>query len=218
MKIIHRAGRVHSNVDPLSRLERRIPFYHQPATNDPDIDLSQERDIDFYGRMKRKFESRASSLFTQLESSSNSHHEIDFPLEHSSIPVTYSASSRMETLLHADPKEICAILDNYEEDPHFKEVLSSFPKEPPFTFKNYHQNQDGLIFFGDKTGRDRLCIPLAMRTRLIEEIHNSLTGTAHGRFEQTYRKIANGFYWPRMTRDIQQVISTCPICQKIKHA
>ena len=138
MKIIHRAGRVHSNVDPLSRLERRIPFYHQPATNDPDIDLSQERDTNFYGRMKRKFESRASSLFTQLESSSDSHHEINFPLEHSSIPITYSASSRMETLLHADPKEIRAILDNYEEDPHFKEVLSSLPKEPPFIFKNYH--------------------------------------------------------------------------------
>ena len=183
MKIIHRAGRVHSNMDPLSRLERRIPFYHQPATNDPDIDLSQEQDIDFYGRMKRKFESRASSLFTQLESSSDSHHKIDFPLEHSSIPVIYSASSRMEMLLHADPKEIRAILGDYQEDPHFKEVLSSFPKEPPFTFKNYHQNQDGWIFFGDKSGRDRLCIPLAMRTRLIEEIHNSLTGTAHGGFE-----------------------------------
>ena len=218
LKIVHRAGRVHSNVDPLSRLERRIPFYDQPATNNPDINLSQEWDIDFYGRMKRKFESRASSLFIQLESPNNSQHEINFPLEYSSRPVTYSASTRIETLLHADLKEIHAILDDYEEDPHFKEVLSSFPKEPPFIFKNYHQNQDRLIFFGDKSRRDCLCVPLAMRTRLIEEIHNSLTGTAHGGFEQTYRKITNGFYWPRMTRDIWQVISTCPICQKIKHA
>jgi len=52
LKIVHRAGKVHSNVDPLSRLERRIPFYDQPASNDPNIDLSQEKDIDFYGRMK----------------------------------------------------------------------------------------------------------------------------------------------------------------------
>jgi len=56
LKIVHRAGRVHSNVDPLSRMRRRIPFFEQPATNDPDINLSQEHDIDFYGRMKRKFD------------------------------------------------------------------------------------------------------------------------------------------------------------------
>ena len=56
LKIVHRAGRVHSNVDPLSRLEQRIPFFDQPASNDPDINLSQEKDIDFYSRMKRKFD------------------------------------------------------------------------------------------------------------------------------------------------------------------
>ena len=49
LKIVHCAGRVHSNVDPLSRLERRIPFFDQPTSNDPDIDLSQEKDINFYG-------------------------------------------------------------------------------------------------------------------------------------------------------------------------
>ena len=43
LKITHRAGRVHSNVDPLSHLQRRIPFLKQPASNDPDIDLSQKR-------------------------------------------------------------------------------------------------------------------------------------------------------------------------------
>jgi len=52
LKIVHQASRVHSNVDPLSCLEWRIPFYDQPASNDPDIDLSQEKDINFYGRMK----------------------------------------------------------------------------------------------------------------------------------------------------------------------
>ena len=30
LKIVHRAGRVHSNVNPLSRLRRRIPFYDAP--------------------------------------------------------------------------------------------------------------------------------------------------------------------------------------------
>jgi len=52
----------------------------------------------------------------------------------------------------------------------------------------------------------------------MEEIHGSLTGTAHGGSERTYRQISNSFYWPRMTRDIRNFCMTCPICQKIKHA
>jgi hypothetical protein len=41
-----------------------------------------------------------------------------------------------------------------------------------------------------------------MRMDIMDEMHGSLTGTAHGGFEQTYGQIANGFYWPGMTRDI----------------
>ena len=57
-----------------------------------------------------------------------------------------------------------------------------------------------------------------MRQNIMEEIHESITGAAHGRFEQTYGQIANGYFWPRMTKDICRFISTCPICQKIKHS
>ena len=57
-----------------------------------------------------------------------------------------------------------------------------------------------------------------MRLGLMEEIHGSLTGAVHAGFERTYGRIANGFFWPKMTRDIRQFVSTCPICQKIKHA
>ena len=52
----------------------------------------------------------------------------------------------------------------------------------------------------------------------MEEIHESKSGSAHGGFEQTYGRIANGFFWPKMTRDIKKFVSTCPVCQKIKHA
>ena len=34
MKVVHRAGRVHSNVDPISRLRRRVPFQDGPAHDD----------------------------------------------------------------------------------------------------------------------------------------------------------------------------------------
>jgi deoxyuridine 5'-triphosphate nucleotidohydrolase len=218
LKIVHRAGRVHSNVDPLSRLDRRIPYHESPASNDPDIDLSQEKDIDFYGRMKRKFETRASALFSVLSTSSTIDIEIPLPIEHPLESISYSVSTKTETLVHVDPEDVQTILREYEEDPYFREILQQFPREPPYTHKVYHKNPDGLIFFNDHSGRDRLCIPASMRQRLMEEVHDSLTGTAHGGFERTYGRIANSFYWPRITKDIRKFVSTCAICQKIKHA
>jgi len=218
LKIVHRAGRIHSNVDPLSRLRRRIPFYDQPATNDPDINLSQERDIDFYGRMKRKFETRASALFSCLDGPPFSDIEIDLPEKHPLSTLSYTTATKVEMHIHVDPKDVQLWLKEYERDPHFSEVNKSFPKEPPFTFKGYHRNAEGLIFFGDHSGRLRLCVPSSMCHDIIDEIHGSHTGSAHGGFERTYGRIANGFYWPGMTRDIRKFVSTCPICQKIKHA
>jgi len=217
LKIIHQAGRVHSNVDPLSRLERRIPFFEQPASNDPDIDLSQEKDIDFYGRMKRKFDTRASALFSSMETPSTADIDTPLPPEHPLESLCYHAATRVETHIHVDPKDIQSILDGYVNDSYFKSIISSFPSEPPFLFKSYHRNPDGLIYFNDLSGRQRLCIPTSLRQDIMEEVHNSKIGTAHGGFERTYRRIANGFFWPRMMRDIRQFVSTCPICQKIKH-
>ena len=34
MEIVHRAGKVHSNVDPISRLRRRVPITDGPLTDD----------------------------------------------------------------------------------------------------------------------------------------------------------------------------------------
>ena len=92
LKIIHRAGRVHSNIDPLSRLRRRILYFDQPASNDPDIDLSQEKDINFYGRMKRKFDTRASSLFSHMETPPSLEIEIDLTPDHPEEKQCYHTS------------------------------------------------------------------------------------------------------------------------------
>src|SRR6202050_3507168 len=50
----------------------------------------------------------------------------------------------------------------------------------------------------------------------MSEVHNSLTESAHGGHAKTYNCIASTYYWPRMSRDIKQYVSTCDICQKSK--
>ena len=217
LKIMHCTRQVHSNINPLSCLQRRMPFLKQPASNDPDINLSQEENIDFYGWMKWKFNIRMSSLITQTEDYHPITFEINLPNEHLLESFSHFTSAKMETFLHTNPEDVKAILKGYEEDLHFTNIICSFPIKPPFNFKNYHQNKDRLIFFSDQSGKERLCVPSSMWHNLMEEIHGSLTGAAHVGFERTYGCIANGSFWPGITRDIHKFLSTCPLCQKIKH-
>ena len=170
-------------MDPLSRLHQRIPFFEQPASNDPNIDLSQEKDINFYGRLKRKFDTQASSLFSHIEVPSNVQINIPLPEEHPLESLCYNSATQVETYLHIDSKDIQEILNRYKDDPYFQNIIQSFSKEPPFFFKNYHCNMDGIIFFEDSSGRDQLCLPKSMKQKIMEEVHESIIGSAHGGFE-----------------------------------
>ena len=172
LKIVHRAGRVHSNVDPLSRLCQRILFFEQPASNDPNIDLSQEKDINFYGRLKRKFDTQASSLFSHIEVPSNVQINIPLPEEHPLESLCYNSATQVETYLHIDSKDIQEILNRYKDDPYFQNIIQSFSKEPPFFFKNYHCNMDGIIFFEDSSGRDQYVFQNPWSKRLWKKYMN----------------------------------------------
>ncbi len=63
VKIIHRAGRVHSNVDPISRLQRRIPYQNGP-TDDKSIPVplrfegEEETLRDMFSEIEPQFEAR----------------------------------------------------------------------------------------------------------------------------------------------------------------
>jgi len=216
LKIVHRAGRIHPNVDPISRLRRRIPFFNQPASNDPSVDLSQERDINFYGRMRRKFKTRATALFLAIHPPTPLEINIPLPNNVASMALSYHTAGRVETHLHIGPEEIKVLQDEYIDDPYFFDILTELSKTN--THKNFHLSSDKLILFQDSSGRYCLCIPKSMTTGIIGETHNAIMGTAHAGYERTYAHITNSFYWPKMTRDIHTYVTTCPICQQIKHA
>ena len=86
----------------------------QPTFNNPGIDLSQEQDVDFYGRMKKWFESRVTSLLTHL----------DAPGTTSCFTVLivagdvhfFMAPGKFETTIHIDPSEDLRIKEGYESD------------------------------------------------------------------------------------------------------
>ena len=127
--------------------------------------------------------------------------KVELPLLEIGTPevITYHTSSKIETHIHIDPLEVSRILKGYEGDPAVQQILKKLEKE---TSTTYSRSSDGLIYFHDHSGRRRLYIPKPDTARLISEVHDSIIGVAHAGFERTYAKIANYYYWPRMTRDI----------------
>jgi len=213
----HRAGRVHSSVNPLFRLERRVPFYGQPASNGPVIDISREKNIRFYCRIKRKSDTRATSLFAQMDRPSSIAIEVSLLDSHALASLTYRASANMGTHLHIDLRNNQAVFKGYEKHSYIKGVTESFPTKPPPAFKNHHHDSHSLIFFNGRLGRGRLCPPSSVRPKIMEGTHGSATGAAHAGFERTDGRTANGFFWPGTAGDIWQFVAKCPICKKIKH-
>lgn len=228
LRIVHRAGKVHSNVDPISRLRRRVPFTQNPITDDNNvIELSTGDPLaNMFDELSEHFEERLIKLATKVsdieerENDTDSHssieHEISVPDQQGidqvlKIPTTECFS----ILVGISQGELDTWKEDYTRDEHFSQVLESFQKGTD-EFAQYHYSDNGLIYFEDALGHDRLCVPKGQRKLLMEEVHKTVSETAHAGYHKTYNKLAVNYYWPRMSRDVKLFVTSCDICQKIK--
>ncbi|XP_074303235.1 uncharacterized protein LOC141637674 [Silene latifolia] len=73
------------------------------------------------------------------------------------------------------------------------------------------RRHDGYLFKGN-----RLCIPNgSIRELLIREAHG---GAIAGHFgvNKTNDVLSEHFYWPKMSKDVQEIVAKCVVCQKAK--
>lgn len=230
--IVHRAGRVHSNVDPISRLRRRTPFQDGPAdldsrpltigdqVNDPLKNTFEELGTRFEERLLHVASAHARTL-----------HDDDHPAPRALMvsqqapfhdtPTTFSyhAAATSTLLVGLADEEVQQWREAYLIDTHYREVLKSLRIEgdPSLSaFPQYYVGDNGLIYFEDWNGAARLAVPESLRLGIIKEIHDTITEGAHAGYHRTYNRVAHTYYWPRMSRDIKKYTSTCDICQKSK--
>ena len=62
----------------------------------------------------------------------------------------------------------------------------------------------------------QLCITKSFREKVIQKSHNP-PYVGHRGAQATIQAMEIYFYWPRMSHDIQEYISQCMVCQKIKY-
>ncbi|KAK0209946.1 hypothetical protein IW262DRAFT_1235578, partial [Armillaria fumosa] len=78
--------------------------------------------------------------------------------------------------------EVAMWREAYLVDHHFRDVIESLqvpkshitPKYP-----QYQYDDNGLLFFEDSNGNNRLCVPESLRTSVMDQVHNSLMESAH---------------------------------------
>lgn len=230
LRIIHRAGRIHSNVDPISRLRRRVPEQNGPSTdNTPSVPLEDEDPMrNMFEELGEEFEKQlleTASRYVAAEESPAAHTStyetvIDTPLPRDTeTAISYSTTSRYSTVVGIGKEEVGRWRDAYATDDHFSKVLTAFKVEDDFVnpaYRQYLYSDEGLIYFEDAYGNTRLCVPSSLQVEIMSEVHNTITEAAHAGYAKTYNRIATTYYWPRMSRLIKQYVESCDICQKSK--
>ena len=211
MVIIHRPGRAHSNVDPLSRLPR-MPTFISPARKDlPEPSLSTEHE---------ELQQAWQSFIKERECA----------VEVKTVVPTDQLSSRIESQtedswtprLHvfAEKEAVQRFSAGYAADKDFKTLVSRSRNEgfDEKKYRAYRLGANGLLYFEDADSRIRLCVPKEERKELLKEVHDGPHESAHAGWERTLAGLRERFYWPSMRTDVIQYVRTCDPCQKIKHS
>ena len=229
LKIVHRAGRVHSNVDPISRLRRNIPYQDGPSADDSIatvLDSEMDPLENLYSEISPQFEARTLQLMADYEEENlkvmTKVHSTSVDISNDyqeEITIPYVTAKTFNLVSSLSKEEIQIFVDAYAKDPYFKRIRSELRQEPNWISPKhplFMENEEGLLYFEDWNGNYRLCVPKDEQPKLLSEVHDEITEGAHAGYHKTYNKLASTFYWPRMSRDVKKFVISCDICQKAK--
>ena len=68
------------------------------------------------------------------------------------------------------------------------------------------------------SGSYRLCIPTSKRLEILQEAHDSKAAGHMGSRRTLARLCDSCLYWPGMARDVEEHVTSCDVCQRVKPA
>jgi hypothetical protein len=240
LHIVHRAGRVHSNVDPISRLRRRVPIQDGPTKDDaPEtVNLIDKESMDslehIYDELSDRFEAKVlhlASKFQHQEDQTNTAAKFNIPLSGETVEepeidgpsedleLEYHTATSYSLSVHISEEEIQEWTQSYLKDTYFSKVIETLRNEEDLLNPKYPQfflGDNGLLYFEDSEGSMCLCIPESLRNRVMSEDHETPTEGSHCGYHRAFNRLATHYFWPRMSKDIRIFVTTCDLCQKNK--
>lgn len=166
LHIVHRAGRVHSNVDPISRLQQRIPYYEAPLPpNHEFTTLSNIQNDEIHEIINSEIEQRILTISkkqaSQVESPkmiSDKNRAVTVHIKTSDglKELEYPLCSTFNIMIHVNDDETKSISESYDHDSHFALVKESLLKEKTENISREHSSypqyvlgKHSLIYFRD---------------------------------------------------------------------
>ena len=233
LEIIHRPGRKHLNVDPLSRLPRVIPSFTSPMKDESSSIQINVSDVTDAYTPAHKMGMSVFTLADCLEDSIRAYPTAyTINVNHTSgaddtsndvadsTKDSYEKANEPPGYIHTQMADDLRLkwVQGYLEDPGLRSVYEDKRSkvgswEPGFRF---FKDLDRLLYFRDADYHPRLCVPKALRRDVLTEAHESPFETAHMGAEKLWHRLSPRFYWKRMKADVVRFCETCDICQKIK--
>ena len=207
LSIVHRPGRKHSNVDPLSRLYRAPPPQDSPARDDTvalemspiHIDFSSNpslgkaafmafsindclentKEVAINTRSRNRKDNTSLAVPTPPTGHAETTDEV--PPADRSDEYWGATNPPPNVLVHLEEGVTQEWIKGYSEDPH----LSKIWNDPKSTVENwvpghrFFKDKNGLLFFRDADYQPRLCVPISQRRLIMEEAHERVVLTIH---------------------------------------
>ncbi|RDX45329.1 hypothetical protein OH76DRAFT_1329269, partial [Lentinus brumalis] len=79
-------------------------------------------------------------------------------------------------------EEVRAWREGYTKDEHFAKVLAAFQTDDldKPSYPQYILSDEGLLYFEDWNGSNKLCVPDCKQLEVMKEAHDQKTEGAHG--------------------------------------
>ena len=229
LEIIHRAGRVHSNVDPLSRLPRAPPEHISPLKdNGPsimtDFSLAEKQE-----HQAEKAPARTAFAIWSLEDCFDGRRSAwttstalleENELDELEPSEEYWSATHPAPNLHVgiDDATLREWIDGYKTDESFKAIWEHKQQElaDPSRNNRYLKDERGLLYFMDPDYQPRLCVPKSQWNFVLREAHENPMESSHAGPERLWQQLSQKFYWRRMKTDVLAYANSCDTCQKTK--
>jgi len=230
LEIIHRAGRVRSNVDPLSHLPRAPPEHTSPLQSDkPSITM----DFTLAEKQERQAEKApAKTVFViwtlgECLEGQRSVWPSNVTLADESELDELKPNNKYWTATNPMPNLHIAIdkatlkewTDGYKADDAFRTIWEQKQQDSAdasLVNNCYMMDERGLLYFIDPDYQPRLCVPKAQHNFILQEAHENPMESSHAGPERLWQQLSQKFYWKRMKTDILAYTKSCNTCQKMK--
>jgi hypothetical protein len=187
LSIIHKAGRVHNNVDTLSRrLGINTHPYYQTPVEIPDSNLKREDKDHMLKQYEKEVDiAEVAAVITKLD---------------------WNQEFLNQFIAHYDSDmDVKEILDNIRNETNLVT-----PK-----YSNFQVNDQGLLIFKDADDNERIYVPEGMKREVLKMAHDDLPQGNHGGPLKTLGNLLLQFYWKKMEKDAKRYAQTCLKCQAV---